>query len=127
MIAGQYDDTRGPAHTFSPMQVWDLQLQAGSLTELPAAEGWNTALVVLHGSVRINDQHAANEGQLVILDAQGSGLAIEASTDTTVLLLSGEPISEPVVGHGPFVMNSWEEIDQAIVDFNSGNFGRITH
>ncbi len=127
VIAGQYGDARGPAHTFSPMQVWDLKLQAGSLTELPATEGWNTALVVLHGSVRINGQHAAHDGQLVVLDAQGAGLSIEATTDATVLLLSGEPIDEPVVGHGPFVMNSWKEIDQAIVDFNSGNFGHIAH
>jgi len=109
------------------MQVWDLKLAAGSLTELPAQDGWNTALVVLHGTVRINGQHAAHDGQLVVLDAQGAGLAIEASTDATVLLLSGEPIDEPVVGHGPFVMNSWAEIDQAIVDFNSGNFGQIAH
>ncbi len=127
VIAGQYGQARGPARTFSPMQVWDLKLAAGSLTELPAQDGWNTALVVLHGTVRINGQHAAHDGQLVVLDAQGAGLAIEASTDATVLLLSGEPIDEPVVGHGPFVMNSWAEIDQAIVDFNSGNFGQIAH
>lgn len=127
VIAGEYGQARGPARTFSPMQVWDLKLAAGSLTELPAQDGWNTALVVLHGTVRINGQHAAHDGQLVVLDAQGAGLAIEASTDAAVLLLSGEPIDEPVVGHGPFVMNRWEEIDQAIVDFNSGNFGRIAH
>jgi len=127
VIAGEYGQARGPARTFSPMQVWDLKLAAGSLTELPAQDGWNTALVVLHGTVRINGQHAAHNGQLVVLDAQGAGLAIEASTDAAVLLLSGEPIDEPVVGHGPFVMNRWEEIDQAIVDFNSGNFGRIAH
>ncbi len=127
VIAGEYGQARGPARTFSPMQVWDLKLAAGSLTELPAQDGWNTALVVLHGTVRINGQHAAHNGQLVVLDAQGAGLAIEASTDAAVLLLSGEPIDEPVVGHGPFVMNRWEEIDQAIVDFNGGNFGRIAH
>ena len=125
VIAGQYGEARGPARTFSPMQVWDLSLKAGSLTELPAAEGWNTALVVLHGNVRINGQHAAHEGQLVVLDAKGADLAIEASTDASVLLLSGEPINEPVVGHGPFVMNSHEEIAQAIADFNSGRFGQI--
>lgn len=125
VIAGQYGDAQGPAHTFSPMQVWDVKLNAGRTVELAAAEGWNTALVVLHGNVRINGQHAAHEGQLVVLDAKGSDVLIEASTDASVLLLSGEPINEPVVGHGPFVMNNWDEIDQAMADFNSGHFGEI--
>ena len=125
VIAGQYGDAQGPAHTFSPMQVWDVKLNAGRSVELAAAEGWNTALVVLHGNVRINGQHAAHEGQLVVLDAKGADVLIDASTDASVLLLSGEPIDEPVVGHGPFVMNNWDEIDQAIADFNGGHFGEI--
>lgn len=127
VIAGQYGEAHGPARTFSPMQVWDLKLKAGRLAEMPAAEGWNTALVVLRGNVRVNGQHAAHEGQLVVLDAKGSDLAIEASTDASVLLLSGEPINEPVVGHGPFVMNSWDEIEKAISDFNGGQFGQIAN
>jgi len=127
VIAGQYGDAQGPAHTFSPMQVWDVKLNAGRTVELAAAEGWNTALVVLHGNVRINGQHAAHEGQLVVLDAKGSDVLVEASTDASVLLLSGEPINEPVVGHGPFVMNNWDEIDQAIADFNGGHFGEIAN
>ncbi len=127
VIAGQYGQAQGPARTFSPMQVWDVTLNAGRTVELAATDGWNTALVVLHGNVRINDQHAAHEGQLVVLDAKGSDVLIEASSDASVLLLSGEPINEPVVGHGPFVMNTREEISQAIVDFNSGHFGQIAN
>ena len=125
VIAGSFDGHQGPAHTFSPMQVWDLKLDAGSESTLPALNGWNTALVVQHGNVRINGHHNAREGQLVVLSAQDSDLLIEAQSDARVLLLSGEPLDEPVVGYGPFVMNSREEIEQAITDFNSGNFGRI--
>ncbi|MBU3725644.1 MAG: pirin family protein [Burkholderiaceae bacterium] len=127
VIAGQYGDAKGPAHTFSPMNVWDLQLQAGQLVTVPANDQWNTALIVLKGNVTINGEHAAREGQLVVLSADGRDVALEASSDATVLLLSGEPLNEPVVGYGPFVMNTHEEIQQAIADFNSGRFGQLTH
>jgi len=83
------------------------------------------ALVVLRGTVRVNRDQIAREGQLVHLDRAGSGVEIEANNDATVLWLSGEPIDEPVVGHGPFVMNTEAEIHQAIDDFHSGRFGRI--
>ena len=127
VIAGQYGDAKGPAHTFSPMNVWDLQLQVSRLVTVPANDHWNTALIVLKGNVTINGEHAAREGQLVVLSADGSDVAVEASTDATVLLLSGEPLNEPVVGYGPFVMNTHEEIQRAITDFNSGRFGQLTH
>lgn len=125
VVAGELGQARGPAHTFSPMQVWDMQVSAGRLVELPAAAGWNTALVVMKGQIRVSGQHAASEGQLVVLDAQGQGVAFEATTDATVLLLSGEPLNEPVVGYGPFVMNTEAQIHQAIADFNHGQFGSM--
>ncbi len=125
VIAGSFQGQQGPAQTFSPMQVWDLALPAGSLHELPAAQGWNTALVVRRGTVRINGEYSAHEGQLVVLSAQGSAVALEAQSDASVVLLSGEPLNEPVVGYGPFVMNSQEEIEQAITDFRRGDFGQI--
>jgi hypothetical protein len=82
-------------------------------------------LVVLHGTVQVNDSEIAREGQLVTLGRQGESVLLEANNEATVLVLSGEPIDEPVVGHGPFVMNTSEEIRQAIRDFSSGKFGRI--
>ncbi|MGO4382208.1 pirin family protein [Pseudoduganella sp. RAF53_2] len=127
VIAGDYDGNAGPAHTFTPMNVWDLRLKQGSTTQLTLREGWNTSLVILRGSVVVNGEAAAREGQLVVLDTAGQQIAIEASQDATVLLLSGEPIDEPVVAHGPFVMNSHEEIAQAVEDFNRGKFGRVAH
>ena len=97
------------------------------MSELTFPEGWNVAVIVLHGTVLVNDETVAREAQMVVLDRAGRGLSIEANNDAVVLLLSGEPIDEPIVGHGPFVMNSQQEIIQAMNDFNSGRFGQITH
>ena len=126
IIAGDYAGRQGPAHTFSPMNVWDVRLQAGARLVLPAVDGWNTAVVVLQGSVLVNGQEPAGEAQLVLLDNRGSEFMLDASSDAVLLLLSGEPIDEPIVGYGPFVMNSQEEIKQAIDDFNSGRFANIS-
>ncbi len=88
-------------------------------------DGWNSALIVLHGTVLVNGDAVAHEAQMVLLDPSGSSVVIEANNDAVVLLLSGEPIDEPVVGYGPFVMNSQAEIEQALADFNSGGFGQM--
>lgn len=125
IIAGDYAGQTGPAHTFTPIQVWDMRLKQGKSAELSLPEGWNTLLIVLHGTVMVNGSTLAREAQLVVFDRPGTTLRIEASNDATLLLLSGEPIDEPIVGYGPFVMNSEQEIAQAISDFNSGHFGQI--
>ena len=125
LIAGEYAGRRGPARTFSPMNVWDLRLAAGKSAALPQPEGWSTLLVALSGTVMVNGESVLREKQLATLSNEGSGVHIEANGDAKLLLLSGEPIDEPVVGYGPFVMNSPQEISQAIVDFNSGKFGSM--
>jgi redox-sensitive bicupin YhaK (pirin superfamily) len=125
VIAGQYDGKKGPARTFTAMNVLDLRLNQGGISDLAIPEGWNAGLFVLHGSISVNGNTVANETQMVLLDRAGSSVAIEANSDAVVLLLSGEPIDEPVVGHGPFVMNTQEEIMQAMADFNSGKFGQM--
>lgn len=125
IIAGQFGGKRGPARTFTPMNVWDLRLARDVETELPLPEGWTAALVVLRGTVQVNGHALAREAQMVVLDLAGTGVTIEANNDAVVLLLAGEPIDEPIVGYGPFVMNSQAEIAQAIDDFNSGRFGGI--
>jgi len=125
VIAGEFEDHRGPARTHTPMQVWDLRLTRNGRTRLDLPDGWNTLLVVLHGTIEVNGSEIARQGQLAVLDQAGEGVFVEANSDATVLVLSGRPIDEPLVGHGPFVMNTAEEIHQAIRDFSSGRFGRL--
>ncbi|WP_426237879.1 pirin family protein [Pseudomonas sp. TWP3-2] len=125
LIAGEFDGHTGPSRTFTPIDLWDLRLNAGKLLTLDLHDGRNTALVVLRGAVRINDQQVAAAGQLVLFEPAGHELTLQAEADAMVLVLSGEPIDEPIVGHGPFVMNSEQEIHQAFADFQSGRFGRM--
>lgn len=125
VIAGEYAGHSGPAQTFSPMHVWDLRLRQGGSNEMSLPDGWSTALVILRGAVLVNGDTVAGDAQMIVLDRAGQDISIEATSDTVALLLSGEPIDEPIVGYGPFVMNSQEEIVQAYADFNSGRFGQM--
>ena len=125
LIAGTFEGQQGPARTFTPIDVWDIRLNGGKSLTLDLHEGRNTAMVVLHGTVQANDRERIEAGQLALFDRAGNQLSLHASNDAVVLLLSGEPIDEPIVGHGPFVMNSEQEIHQAFSDFHSGRFGRM--
>ena len=125
VIAGDYDGNAGPARTFSPINVWDVRLGAGKTASLPQPEGWTTLVVVLAGTVQLNGETGLRPAQMATLSTEGSNIVIEANGDAKLLLLAGEPIDEPVVGYGPFVMNSQQEIVQAIADFNGGRFGQM--
>lgn len=125
VISGDYADVSGPARTFSPLNVWDMQLTQGHDVSLRQPAGWSTALVVLEGEISVNGAENAREGQLVVLSQQGETLHLSATADAKVLLLAGEPLGEPIVGYGPFVMNSKTQIAEAVRDFNSGRFGQI--
>jgi len=125
VIAGEYAGQRGPALTFSPVDVWDVRLQPGSSTRLAFAAGRTVALVVLNGTVQVNGSDIARAGQLVVMDRAAGEVLVEAGSAASLLVLSGEPLNEPIVGYGPFVMNTEQEIHQALQDFNSGRFGRI--
>ncbi len=125
IIAGEFEGRHGPARTHTPMNVWDMRLNRGGTTRLELTEGWTAMLVILRGTVLVNDAEVVREGQLVLLDRERGDVLIESNNDATVLVLGGEPIDEPIVGHGPFVMNSADEIRQAMKDFGSGRFGRL--
>ncbi|MCP5163804.1 MAG: pirin family protein [Pseudomonadales bacterium] len=125
LIAGHFDGHQGPANTFSPMQVWDLGLNTGGQVTFDMPEGWTTAAVILEGDVCVNDSEPVSEGSVVLLSHQGTGVKLDASQNSLVLLLSGEPLNEPVVGHGLFVMNTKEEILHAFEDLQRGRFERL--
>ena len=125
VIAGRYGNVTGPASTFSPMNVWDMQIARDKEVSFEQPEGWSTAIIVLEGSVTVNSDTVAEEAQLVVLSQQGKRVHLHANSDAKVLVLAGEPIDEPIMGYGPFVMNNKAEIADAIRDFNSGHFGQI--
>ncbi len=124
VIAGSYGGTKGPAKTFTPIDLLDLRLNAGHRIELDLAEGHTTGLFVMEGEVAVNGTSAV-ASDLVVLERKGSRVAIEAREDAVILVMSGEPIDEPIAGYGPFVMNTQREIQQAIADLRSGKMGRI--
>jgi len=124
VIAGEFEGAKGPARTFTPINLFDLRLRAGHRVRLDLHEGWTAALFVLKGKVSVNGE-AANEGELVVFEREGGEAAIEAASDATVFVMNGKPIDEPIAGYGPFVMNTQEQIRQAVVDYQSGRLGRI--
>ncbi|MEO7729284.1 MAG: pirin family protein, partial [Burkholderiales bacterium] len=125
VIAGDYDGNAGPARTFSPINVWDVNLNAGQRTTFKVPAGYTTALFVMCGKLRLVDGETVGEAEVAVLERAGEEFSIEAVENTTLLVLNGEPFAEPVVGYGPFVMNSHAEIQQAIEDFENGKMGRI--
>jgi hypothetical protein len=125
VIAGEFQGKKGPATTVTPLNVWDVRLHAGRKAELPVPDGHSTALVVLSGEVRLNDSETAGAASLALFERAGDRIALESADDAKTLLLSGEPINEPIVGRGPFVMNTQEEIRQAMVDYQSGRMGHL--
>ncbi|QID17559.1 pirin family protein [Nitrogeniibacter mangrovi] len=125
VIAGEFGGQRGPARTFTPIDVWDLQLAEGRGAALTVKPGRNVIVVVLRGTVRVNDTEPVRAGQFALLDRDGEALFLEADDAAALLVLSGEPIDEPIAGQGPFVMNTEDELRQAFADFRAGRFGQI--
>lgn len=127
VIAGDHAGIAGPAATFTPLNVWDVRIHAAHGASLQVPAGHNAAIAVLQGAVSVNGSQPARAAELVVLDRGGMDVRLDAGAvgDAVMLVLSGEPIGEPIVGYGPFVMNSREEIETALNDFRSGRFGRM--
>jgi redox-sensitive bicupin YhaK (pirin superfamily) len=125
VIAGEFAGAKGPANTFTPIHVWDLRLAGGRQTELVVPDGYTTTLVVLKGAVRVNGSESIESAEVGLFDRTGQSISIQAVKDTTALLLCGEPIDEPIVGQGPFVMNTAQEIRRAMADYWSGKMGHL--
>jgi len=125
VIAGEFAGRKGPAKTFTPINLWDVNVASGKSTEFLLPEGHTTAILILHGTVLVNNEREAAEGDLAIFARNGIGVNVAAKTDTRLLVMSGEPIAEPVIGQGPFVMNSRAEIQQAFEDYQLGRMGEL--
>ncbi|QZP09517.1 pirin family protein [Caenibius sp. WL] len=125
IIAGEFGGVTGPARTFTPINIWDVALSRDADATLDLPEGDIAMVVVLTGHVTVNGAQGAGEAEMILLGREGSGVSVHADGDAKLLVLTGEPIDEPIVGHGPFVMNDEAEIRQAIDDYNSGRFARI--
>jgi redox-sensitive bicupin YhaK (pirin superfamily) len=125
IIAGEYQGVKGPAKTFTPVHVYDVKLSGGSHTELNLPTGFNTGVFVLSGAVLVNRSHPVGEAEMALYDPQGTQIHLEATEDAIFLILSGEAIEEPVVRMGPFVMNTEEELVQAVKDYRAGKMGHL--
>lgn len=125
IIAGDFHGTKGPAQTVTPVDLWDIRLTAGRSLSLALPDGFTTILLVRGGRVTLNGSTEVSGVALVLCDRGGQGLEIACAEDAALLLMGGAPIPEPVVGRGPFVMNTPEEIRQAIVDYQSGRMGTL--
>lgn len=125
VIAGETAGLTGPAKTYSPMLVLDGAIKASGSYMLSLANGWSAMIIVRSGKLKVNFQ-TVTEHQTLILSQAGTDIRLEAEQDSELLVLAGEPLNEPVVGYGPFVMNSDAEIKQALLDFQSGKFGQLT-
>jgi len=122
IIAGEYNGVRGPASTFTPMQVYNARLKKGAKAEFVFPSNYNTGMLVVEGSVIVNGEPVSAD-HFILFKNDGEEITLEAGEDAIVLILSGEPINEPIAQYGPFLMNTWEELEQAINDVNAGKFG----
>ncbi len=125
IIAGELASTSGVASTFSPINMWDVVMNAGKAHTFAVPESHNLIILVLDGTVQINGEDIARRGQLVTFERGGKDVQIESNNEAKLLMLTGEPLNEPVVGYGPFVMNTDAEILQAMRDVQEGKFGQI--
>jgi len=125
VIAGEYKGIKGAASTFTPMNVFNARLKNGAKAEFQLPADYNTALLVVEGSITVNGKEEVPTDHFVLMANDGEYFDILASADAVVLILSGQPIDEPIASQGPFVMNTKEELMQAFSDFNNGKFGYL--
>ncbi len=126
VIAGSYQGRKGPAHTFTPVELYDLQLKAGHRIQLKVPDGHTTSIFMLQGRASVNGSREAGEAELILCKRNGSQVVIEAHEDSRILVMSGEPIEEPIARYGPFVMNTKTELIQAVQDYQAGKMGHLS-
>ncbi len=122
VIAGEFNGVKGPASTFTPMHVYNARLVKGAKLELNFPANYNTGILVVDGNANINGENVAVD-HFVLFNNDGEGINIDTNDNAVLLILSGEPINEPIAQYGPFLMNKWEELEQAVADLSAGKFG----
>lgn len=125
VIAGNFNGTAGPARTFTPIEMYNLKLKGATNLSLSLPAHFNTAFLLIEGNATVNG-HDVPADHFVLFQQDGEDIRVETTSDAVILVLSGEPINEPIAAYGPFLMNQWSEIEQAIHDFNTGKFGVLT-
>jgi redox-sensitive bicupin YhaK (pirin superfamily) len=125
VISGIYQETKGPASTFSPINLMNAKLKKSGQAVFSFPENYNTALLVIEGSILINEDEKVPSDHFVLFENKGESFTIEAKENSIVLVMSGEPFNEPIAAHGPFVMNTMQEIQAAYNDYHSGKFGYL--
>ena len=124
VIAGTFQDTKGPATTYTPVNLFDIKLRKGGQTVFHVPSQHNSAILVINGEIEVNGE-SAKEHNFVLFENDGEEIVVKANEQAVLLFMSGEPIDEPIVSYGPFVMNTQEEIYQAFEDFQAGKFGTL--
>lgn len=124
VIAGEFRGIKGPARTYSPINMYNIRIKEGHSLDFDLPGPWNTGLLVVDGSAVVNEQ-AVGTDTFTVFENTGETIRITATEDATILVLSGEPIDEPIAAYGPFVMNTHQELEQAYLDYNAGKYGRL--
>ncbi len=125
VIAGEYNQTKGAASTFSPVNMLNAKLNEGGKANFSFPANYNTLLLVIEGEVKVNEQEIVPTDHLLLFTNEGEDFSVEATENSVVLILSGEPLNEPIASYGPFVMNTQEQIRAAFEDYNNGKFGTL--
>lgn len=124
LIAGEYENTKGPARTFSPLHLSNTRLNTNAEVKFNFPAEWNTGILVVEGKANINDSEV-HQDHFVLFENAGERISIKAVEPSILLVMSAEPINEPIAQYGPFLMNTWEEVEQAITDVSRGKFGTL--
>lgn len=125
VIAGEFNSKKGPAHTFTPINLWDVRLNAGAVQNFEMPKDHSTLVFVLDGTVKLGTGEEIGAAEIAALDTSADVFTLTASENAKILILGGEPIREPIMGYGPFVMNTKQQILEAMEDFNQGLMGQL--